>query len=81
MGDVSASVNPFIGLAADDLATLRTVYLQAVATVAVAGASYVMNGRNFTSADLTSLKETLFQINQAIASAAGLKKKFARPVL
>lgn len=81
MGETIASVNPFKDLDAGDLATLKTTFVQAIATVAIAGQRYEINGRLFMSADLAELNSTLFQVNQAIKMKAGNTRKFARPTL
>lgn len=61
-----ASSNPFFGLDAATLTTLKTAYINALTAVA-ANQSYSLNGKSVSRADLGMLKETLGQIVNALA--------------
>lgn len=62
--------NPFIGIAASDLATLKTAYLAALVALA-SNQSYTLNGRALTRANLSEVKATLGQLQAAIDDANG----------
>ena len=63
------SENPFVGLPLADLQNKQTLYSAAVDEIALTGQNYNIEGRTFTAADLDKVKETLLQINNAIAAA------------
>lgn len=59
--------NPFIGIPLVDLQEMQTLYVTVVKEIATTGQSYTaVGGRTFSAADLDKVKETLFQINQAL---------------
>jgi hypothetical protein len=65
------SENPFIGIDADTLQSLKAAYTTAILEIATTGKEYVLNGRTFSAADLKDMKDTLLAINQAIALLPG----------
>ena len=62
--------NAFIGLDLGTLTTLRTAYVGAITALA-SNQSYSLNGRTLQRADLTAVKQTLQEINIALADADG----------
>jgi hypothetical protein len=62
--------NPFLGLDAATLATLKTAYTNAVLALAQ-NQSYSLNGRSLTRSNLTEVKATLGQIVAALQAANG----------
>jgi len=56
--------NPFIGLDAATLATLKTAYVAALLALAQ-NQAYSLNGRSLTRANLSEVKQTLLQITVA----------------
>jgi hypothetical protein len=73
------STNAFIGLDAAKLTELQTAYLQVLLDIAQGGKSYTVPGRTFTRADLGEVKETLAEINAAIAVGASPTPQIAHP--
>lgn len=75
--------NPFLGLDAATLATLKTAFTEALLAVAK-NQAYSLNGRSLTRANLSEIKNTLGQIvaaqqlsdgtttNQTLVSFTGL---------
>jgi hypothetical protein len=62
--------NPFLGLDAATLATMKTAYINAVLALAQ-NQAYSLNGRSLTRSNLTEVKNTLGQIIAAEQSALG----------
>ena len=62
--------NPFLGLDASLLATLKSDAVDAVRAV-LKNQSYSINGKSVSRADLTALNHTLGQIQMAIDDANG----------
>ena len=62
--------NPFLGLDAATLATMKTAYINAVLALAQ-NQAYSLNGRSLTRANLTEVKATLGQIVAAEQAALG----------
>jgi hypothetical protein len=60
--------NPFLGIDAATLATLKTKVLDAVQAVLM-NQSYSLNGKSVNRADLSSLNQMLGQIQWAIEDA------------
>jgi hypothetical protein len=62
--------NPFTGLDAATLATMKTAYVNAVLALAQ-NQAYSLNGRSLTRSNLTEVKATLGQIIAAEQAALG----------
>jgi len=62
--------NPFLGLDAATLATLKTAFTEALLAVAK-NQAYSLNGRSLTRANLSEIKTTLGQIVAAQQAADG----------
>ncbi len=62
--------NPFTGLDAVTLATMKTAYVNAVLALAQ-NQAYSLNGRSLTRSNLTEVKATLGQIIAAEQAALG----------
>jgi hypothetical protein len=62
--------NPFLGLDAATLATMKTAYVNAVLALAQ-NQAYSLNGRSLTRSNLTEVKNTLGQIIAAEQAALG----------
>lgn len=68
-----AAPNPYLGLTSAELATERTNTLAAIAAVKKAGQSYSISGRSKQAADLKTLQQDLFWINEASGISAGTR--------
>lgn len=62
--------NPFDGLDASTLSTLKTQYLACLTAIAQ-NQAYSLNGRSLTRANLSEVKTTLGQIQAALDLANG----------
>ena len=62
--------NPFLGLDAATLATMKTAYINAVMALAQ-NQAYSLNGRSLTRSNLTEVRTTLGQIVAAEQAALG----------
>ena len=58
----------FVGLSLADLQDLQTSFKTCLKSIAVAGQSYSISGRQFTRADLKEVANLLSEVNQAIAA-------------
>lgn len=67
---MAGSSNAFIGLDLATLTTLQTAYVSALTALA-SNQSYSLNGRALTRANLPDVKDTLGEINAAIADING----------
>lgn len=67
---MAGSSNAFIGLDLATLQSLQTAYVSAITALA-SNQSYSLNGRSLNRADLAAVRDTLGQINAAIADAQG----------
>ena len=70
-------MNAFIGLPSATLTTLQTSYVQAITDIATTGQSIAIPGRTLSRSNLTELQQALANINEAIASASGSRRKRA----
>lgn len=68
---MALSTNCFIGLPLVTLQAQQALYAEAISEIVLTGQSYTHNNRTFNAADLDKIKETLFEINQAIGKALG----------
>jgi len=68
---MALSDNPFTGIDGATLAALKSQYTQALKDVVAAGQSYSFPGRTFTRADISELRDTLYQINIATRILTG----------
>lgn len=73
---MALSDNAFVGLTSPQLATLQAAYLQCLTDIATAGQSYTM-GRTFTRANLSEVRKTLSEINNAIRFTSGSGRSIA----
>ena len=62
--------NPFDGLDASTLATLKTAYTDCLIAIAK-NQAYALNGRSLTRANLSEVKSTLGEIQSALDLANG----------
>jgi hypothetical protein len=73
------STNAFVGLDAAKLLELQAAYTQVLLDIAQGGKSYTVPGRTFTRADIGDVKETLAEINAAIAVGTNSTPQIAYP--
>lgn len=63
----------FFGLPLATLEQLRLKFLACLESIAVAGASYSIAGRQFTRASLPEVQSTIAELNAAIDDAKGTR--------
>ena len=63
----------FYGLTAAQLTTMQTEWLACLSSIATAGQSYTIAGRQFNRANLAEVSQTLGDINDALARAQGTR--------
>ena len=69
--------NPFVGVDAATLQTLRTNYLQVLTDIAKTGKSYAFPGLSLTRADINDVTKILGQLRTALDIAAGTTSQVA----
>jgi hypothetical protein len=65
----------FFGLPVATLEELRDDYIAAIKAVATNGVSYSIGGRSLSRANLTEMRNTLGDIQAAIANASGTRRR------
>jgi hypothetical protein len=65
----------FFGLPVATLEELRDDYIAAIKAVATNGVSYSIGGRSLSRANLTEMRNTLGDIQAAIANASGARRR------
>jgi len=65
-----------IGLPGAVLTDLQTQFVACLRAIATRGASYSIDGRSYTSADIAEVRDTLAEINFAIQQANGTRRNF-----
>lgn len=65
----------FFGLPLATLQSLQTQYIACLEAIAVAGSSYSIAGRSFTRADLSTVSQTIKELQAAIDNARGTRVK------
>ena len=65
----------FFGLPLATLQSLQAKYIACLESIAVAGASYSIAGRQFTRANIGEVNQTIKELQAAIDNAAGTRVK------